>query len=192
MKGIYMFFANGFEETEALATADILKRGGVPVKMVSVHDDKYVTSAHNVTVITDMTYGEFKATTDFEASGKNDVMIFPGGMPGSTNLAAKKDLMDLMRRHYDEGGTVAAICAAPSVVLSLLPDISGKKMACYDGFGDVLVGKGAEYLREGTVTDGRIITGRGPGFAFDFGFAILEYLRGKDAADEVRKGMLLL
>lgn len=192
MKGIYMFFANGFEETEALATADILKRGGVPVKMVSVHDDKYVTSAHNVTVITDMTYGEFKATTDFEASGKNDVMIFPGGMPGSTNLAAKKDLMDLMRRHYDEGGTVAAICAAPSVVLSLLPDISGKKMTCYDGFGDVLVGKGAEYLREGTVTDGRIITGRGPGFAFDFGFAILEYLRGKDAADEVRKGMLLL
>ena len=192
MKGIYMFFANGFEETEALATADILKRGGVPVKMVSVHDDKYVTSAHNVTVITYMTYGEFKATTDFEASGKNDVMIFPGGMPGSTNLAAKKDLMDLMRRHYDEGGTVAAICAAPSVVLSLLPDISGKKMTCYDGFGDVLVGKGAEYLREGTVTDGRIITGRGPGFAFDFGFAILEYLRGKDAADEVRKGMLLL
>ena len=191
MKGVYMFFANGFEETEALATADILKRGGVPVKMVSVHDDKYVTSAHHVTVITDMTYGEFKATTDFEASGKNDVMIFPGGMPGSTNLAAKRDLMDLMRRHYDEGGTVAAICAAPSVVLSLLPDISGKKMTCYDGFGDVLVGKGAEYLREGTVTDGRIITGRGPGFAFDFGFAILEYLRGKDAADEVRKGMLL-
>lgn len=192
MKGVYMFFANGFEETEALATADILKRGGVPVKMVSVHDDKYVTSAHNVTVITDMTYGEFKATTDFEASGKNDVMIFPGGMPGSTNLAAKRDLMDLMRRHYDEGGTVAAICAAPSVVLSLLPDISGKKMTCYDGFGDALIGKGAEYCKEGTVTDGRIITGRGPGFAFDFGFAILEYLRGKDAADEVRKGMLLL
>ena len=119
-------------------------------------------------------------------------MIFPGGMPGSTNLAAKKDLMELMQRHYDEGGTVAAICAAPSVVLGLLNGISGKKMTCYDGFEGPIVGKGAEYCKEGTVTDGRIIPGRGPGFAFDFGFAILEYLKGKDAADEVRKGMLLL
>lgn len=187
-----MFFANGFEDIEALATADILKRGGIPVKMVSIHDDKYVTSAHNATVITDMTYGEFKSTTDFGSSDKNDVMIFPGGMPGSTNLAAKKDLMELMQRHYDEGGTVAAICAAPSVVLGLLNGISGKKMTCYDGFEGPIVGKGAEYCKEGTVTDGRIITGRGPGFAFDFGFAILEYLRGREAADEVRKGMLLL
>lgn len=187
-----MFFANGFEDIEALATADILKRGGIPVKMVSIHDDKYVTSAHDATVITDMTYGEFKSTTDFSDADKNDVMIFPGGIPGSTNLAAKKELMELMQRHYDEGGTVAAICAAPSVVLGLLNGISGKKMTCYDGFEGALVEKGAEYRKENTVTDGRIITGRGPGFAYDFGFAILEYLRGREAADEVRKGMLLL
>ncbi len=191
MKGVFLFLANGFEETEALATADVLKRGGVDVKTVSIYDDKYVTSAHKVTVIADMTYGEFRSTTDFEDAGKDDVMIFPGGMPGSSNLAGKADLMDIMKHHYEHGGTVAAICAAPSVVLSLLPDIAGKTMTCYDGFEDALVAKGAVCTKNGTETDGRIITGRGPGFAFDFGFAILTYLKGESAAAEVRKGMLI-
>ena len=191
MKGVCIFLANGFEETEALATADVLKRGGVNVKLVSVHDDKYVTGTHKITVIADMTYGEFRSTADFENTDRNDMMIFPGGLPGSTNLAAKRDLMEIMVRHYAEGGAVAAICAAPGVVLSLLPDISGKRMTCYDGFETALVEKGAVYTKNGTETDGKIITGRGPGFAFDFGFAILTYLRGESVTAEVRSGMLI-
>ena len=191
MQGIYLFLANGFEETEALATADVLKRGGVNVKTVSIYDDKYVTSAHKVTVIADMTYGEFKCTTDFENTDRTGVMIFPGGLPGSSNLAGKKDLMEIMLRHYAEGGTVAAICAAPGLVLSQLPDLAGKAMTCYDGFEGDIVAKGARYSKNGTETDGRIITGRGPGFAFDFGFAILTYLKGEAATAEVRKGMLI-
>ena len=186
-----MFFANGFEETEALATADVLKRGGIPVKMVSVHDDKFVTSSHHVTVVTDMTFGEFTACAGTGKASAKDMMIFPGGLPGSTNLAAKRDLMEIMIRHYAEGGAVAAICAAPGVVLSLLPDISGKRMTCYDGFETALVEKGAVYTKNGTETDGKIITGRGPGFAFDFGFAILTYLRGESVTAEVRSGMLI-
>ena len=108
MKGVYLFLANGFEETEALATGDVLKRGGIPVKTVSIYEDKYVTSAHNVTVVADLTFGEFKAAAGSSCSGKNDVMIFPGGMPGSTNLADKTELMELMQKHYAEGGAVAA------------------------------------------------------------------------------------
>lgn len=191
MQGVYLFLANGFEETEALATADVLKRGGVDVKTVSIYDDKYVTSAHKVTVIADMTYGEFKCTADFENTDRTGVMIFPGGLPGSSNLAGKKDLMEIMLRHYAEGGTVAAICAAPGLVLSQLPDLAGKAMTCYDGFEGDIVAKGARYSKNGTETDGRIITGRGPGFAFDFGFAILTYLKGEAATAEVRKGMLI-
>ncbi len=191
MKGVYIFFANGFEETEALAAADVLKRGGVPVKTVSIYDDKFVTGAHNITVIADMTYGEFKATTDFSESGKKDVMIFPGGMPGATNLAGKKDLMELLQRHYAEGGAVAAICASPGVVLSMLPDLNGKTMTCYDGFEDALTAKGVNYTKNGTETDGNIITGRGPGFAIEFGLAVLAYLKGEEKAAEVRKGMLI-
>ena len=103
-------------------------------------------------------------------------MIFPGGMPGSANLAAFDKLMDIMRQHYAEGGTVAAICAAPSLVLSNLEDIRGKKMTCYDGFEDKLIAKGAEYVKEGVVKDGNIITGRGPGWALEFGLAILAHI----------------
>lgn len=191
MKGVYLFLANGFEETEALGTADVLKRGGIPVRMVSVHDDKYVTSSHNVIVIADMTYGEFRSTAEMSGTDATDVMIFPGGIPGSTNLAAKKDLMEIMQAHYAEGGTLAAICAAPSVVLGLLPDLSGKTMTCYEGFEGPLVEKGVKYSRNGVETDGRIITGRGPGLTLEFGFAILSFLKGKDAADEVRRGMML-
>lgn len=186
-----MFFADGFEETEALATADVLKRGGIPVKMVSIYDSKSVTSSHNVTVTADMTFGEFKASTDLEAAGKEDVMIFPGGMPGSTNLAEKAELMELMQKHYAAGGTVAAICAAPSVVLGLLPDLAGKTMTCYEGFQTSLEDQGVHYSRNGVVTDGRIITGRGPGLSISFGLAILAYLKGDKAADEVKSGMML-
>ena len=138
-----------------------------------------------------MTYGEFKATTDFSESGKKDVMIFPGGMPGATNLAGKKDLMELLQRHYAEGGAVAAICASPGVVLSMLPDLNGKTMTCYDGFEDALTAKGVNYTKNGTETDGNIITGRGPGFAIEFGLAVLAYLKGEEKAAEVRKGMLI-
>ncbi len=191
MKGVHMFFADGFEETEALATADVLKRGGIPVKMVSIYDSKSVTSSHNVTVTADMTFGEFKASTDLEAAGKEDVMIFPGGMPGSTNLAEKAELMELMQKHYAAGGTVAAICAAPSVVLGLLPDLAGKTMTCYEGFQTSLEDQGVHYSRNGVVTDGRIITGRGPGLSISFGLAILAYLKGDKAADEVKSGMML-
>jgi 4-methyl-5(b-hydroxyethyl)-thiazole monophosphate biosynthesis len=118
-------------------------------------------------------------------------MIFPGGMPGSANLAAFPKLMDIMQQHYAEGGTVAAICAAPSVVLSLLPGLEGKKMTCYDGFEEALAAKGAEYVKEGVVTDGNIITGRGPGWAVDFGLAILTHIKGQEIADKVKAGLML-
>ncbi len=191
MKGVYLFLANGFEETEALATGDVLKRGGIPVKTVSIYEDKYVTSAHNVTVVADLTFGEFKAAAGSSCSGKNDVMIFPGGMPGSTNLADKTELMELMQKHYAEGGAVAAICAAPSVVLSRLPGLSGKKMTCYDGFEKPLLEHGVKYAGNDVETDGNIITGRGPGLSIPFGLAILAYLAGDEKAAEVKAGMML-
>ena len=139
----------------------------------------------------ELTFGEFKASTTFGACLPTDVMIFPGGMPGSSNLAAFGKLMDIMQQHYAEGGTLAAICAAPSVVLGLLPDLQGKKMTCYDGFEDALTAKGAEYVKEGVVTDGQLITGRGPGWAVEFGLAVLAKLKGQETADKVKAGLML-
>ena len=97
-----MFFADGFEETEALATIDMLRRGGIDVKMVSITEDKKVTSSHNIPVFTDLTFSEFKASADFSITSTKDVMVFPGGMPGSTNLAECNELMEIMLKHYAE------------------------------------------------------------------------------------------
>lgn len=191
MKGVYIFLADGFEVSEALTTVNMLRRGGVNVKTVSIYDDRIVTSSNRIPVVADMAFGEFKASTSFGPCLPSDVMIFPGGMPGSSNLAAFGKLMDIMQQHYAEGGTVAAICAAPSVVLSLLPDLTGKKMTCYDGFEEALMSKGAEYVKEGVVSDGDIITGRGPGWAVEFGLAILAKLKGQEVADKVKTGLML-
>lgn len=191
MKGTYVFLADGFEVSEALTTVNMLRRGGVNVKTVSIYDDRIVTSSNRIPVVADMAFGEFRASTTFGACLPTDVMIFPGGMPGSSNLAAFSKLMDIMKQHYEAGGTVAAICAAPSVVLSLLPDIQGKKMTCYDGFGEALTAKGAEYVKEGVVVDGTMITGRGPGWAVDFGLAILAHIKGQETADKVKAGLML-
>lgn len=191
MKGTYVFLADGFEVSEALTTVNMLRRGGINVKTVSIYDDRIVTSSNRIPVIADMSFGEFKSSTSFGGSLASDVMIFPGGMPGSANLASFGKLIDIMKKHYEDGGTVAAICAAPSLVLSLLPDLNGKKMTCYDGFEQALVDKGAEYVKDGVVIDGNIITGRGPGWAVEFGLAILSHVKGQAKADEVKAGLML-
>ena len=191
MKGTYIFLADGFEISEALTTVNMLRRGGVNVQTVSIYDDRIVTSSNRIPVIADMAFGEFRASTSFGPCLKTDVMIFPGGMPGSSNLAAFGKLMDIMQQHYAEGGTLAAICAAPSVVLGLLPGLEGKKMTCYDGFEDALTAKGVEYVKEGVVIDGNIITGRGPGWAVEFGLAILSHVKGQEIADKVKAGLML-
>ena len=191
MKGTYVFLADGFEISEALTTVNMLRRGGINVKTVSIYDDRIVTSSNWIPIIADMAFGEFKASTSFGPCLPSDVMIFPGGMPGSANLAAFGKLMDIMQQHYTEGGTVAAICAAPAVVLTLLPDLEGKKMTCYDGFEAELTAKGAEYVKEGVVTDGNMITGRGPGWAVEFGLAILAHVKGQETADKVKAGLML-
>ena len=191
MKGVYIFLADGFEVSEALTTVNMLRRGGVNVKTVSIYDDRIVTSSNRIPVVADMAFGEFRASTSFGPCLPSDVMIFPGGMPGSSNLAAFGKLMDIMQQHYTEGGTVAAICVAPSVVLTLLPDLNGKKMTCYDGFEEALTAAGAEYVKEGVVVDGQVITGRGPGWAQDFGLAILAKLKGQEVADKVKAGLMI-
>lgn len=191
MKGVYIFLANGFEEVEALAPVDILRRSGIDAKTVSIHNDKYVTGAHKVTVVADMTYGEFKAVLELEGTDESDLMVFPGGLPGSQHLADKTELINMMRLHYAEGGSVAAICAAPGLVLSQLSGINGKHFTCYDGFEVAAVAKGGIYEKKPTVTDGNIITGRGPGCAIEFALALVSHLKGEEVASAIRSSMMI-
>lgn len=191
MKGNYIFLAEGFEEIEALATLDVLRRGGIDVRIVSITDNEIVTGAHGLTVIVDWTRDLFEERAEFDGTSEKDVLVFPGGMPGTKNLAEDVKLMELMKRHYAEGGTLAAICAAPGLVVSQIPSLKGKRFTCYDGFETAPIAKGGEYFKTPCVADGNLITGRGPGCAVDFALAIVEHLKGSALAQEIRASMMI-
>ena len=189
MKGVYIFLADGFEDVEALATNDVLRRGGVDTTLVALTDDPFVESSHGVTLGADAFLPEID--TDHAGTTAADVMIFPGGMPGSKNLAACTPLIELMRAHYAAGGSVAAICAAPGLVLSQLDGLEGVEFTCFEGFEDALLAKGAIYTPQPAVRSGRIVTGRSAGHAVSFGLEILRGIKGDETAARVRHAMYL-
>ena len=191
MKGVNIFLADGFEDVEALATNDVLRRGGVATRLVALTDDPQVESSHGILVTADAFLPELDAR--HEGTTADDVMIFPGGMPGSRHLAACTPLVRLMQEHYAAGGTVAAICAAPGLVLSQLgPDVlAGVNFTCFEGFQDDLIAQGARYTPAPAVRSGRIVTGRSAGHAVSFGLEILRGLQGDAAADKVRHALYL-
>lgn len=181
MKKTFLFLANGFEEIEALATVDVLRRGGIELVSVSIHPQREVTGAHGVSVLADMVLADIKEE-DAEC------LIFPGGMPGAKNLGEEARLIAWMQKHYDQGKWLAAICAAPALVFSQLKASKKYKMTCYPGFESYL--ENALVQTDGVVVDEKIITAKGPAFAVDFGLTVLEHLTSGELAAEVAAGML--
>lgn len=175
MSNVAVFFATGYEEIEALTVVDILRRADIDTKMVSVTGEKQVTSSHKVTVEMD----ELLENMDFSAI---DVLVLPGGLPGTTNLEACEPLMKQLDAFVADGKLVAAICAAPSI-LGHRGFLKGKKACSSPGFESQL--DGAQIVDKPAVIDGDIITGRGMGAAVPFGLAILEKLKGRAAAEKV-------
>lgn len=177
---VYVFLANGFEDVEALAPVDILRRGGVDIKTVSVTGSEYAESAHGVTIKADLTFEE-------AGFGDADLLMLPGGMPGAANLNAHEGVRKALTEQYARGGRIAAICAAP-MVLGGLGMLRGRRATCYPGFEKYL--DGAIYTEELCTVDGNITTGRGPAAALPYAYTILESFVGKDTADEIRRGMI--
>lgn len=172
MNKIAIFFATGFEEIEALTVVDILRRAEESVEMVSITGERRVTSSHGVEVTVDKVFSEI----NFD---ETDVIVLPGGMPGTKNLEAFGPLMEQVDAFVKAGKLVTAICAAPSI-LGHRGHLKGKKACSFPTFEDHL--EGADVKQKPAVIDGNIITGRGMGAAIPFGLAILEKLQGKDAA----------
>ncbi len=189
MKGIRIFLADGFEDVEALGVCDVLRRGGLEVELTAISDTPTVRSSHGVVVVPDAYLSDIDVSE--AGTGAGDIMIFPGGMPGSKSLAQCGELISMMKSHYAAGGTVAAICAAPGLVLSRLDGLEGVEFTCFDGFEDSLIAKGAKFRPEPAVVCGRIITGRSAGHALSFGLAILRALRGEAVAAEVSRSLYL-
>ncbi|MBQ8202653.1 MAG: DJ-1/PfpI family protein [Clostridia bacterium] len=177
---IYVFLAEGFEELEAMAPIDILRRGNAEVKTVSVTDDKTVTGSHGIPVICDITAKEI--TTD-NLQG----VILPGGMPGTLNLEKSDAVQELLDYCSSNNLLIAAICAAPSV-LGHKELLKGKKATCFKGFEKDLIG--AFVSDEKVVEDQNIITSCGAGAAYDFGFRILSFLeKNNEKAEEISASM---
>lgn len=181
MKTSYLFLAPGFEEVEAVAPVDVMRRAGMPVKTVSITPgEPVVTGAHGVGYVADMTIDMLPALPEAEW------LILPGGMPGATNLLGCKPLAAMLTAFP---GNIAAICASPSVVLGSLGLLKGRRATCYPGmeeYADGAVMTGAHVER-----DGRFVTAQGPAWAVAFGAAIVEISMGAAKAAEVLDGMLV-
>ncbi len=188
MKGTFIFLADGFEEVEAIATFDILRRAGIDARTVSIYDNSLVEGAHGLQLISDLCWEDFELNAGSDAD-HDDFMIFPGGMPGAKNLAEFSPLMETLAAHYAAGGGVAAICASPAVVLAAQgKTFSGCEMTCYDGFEGALAQAGICHKAQGSVTCGRVITGRGPGYAAEFALEIVAAVKGRESAAAIEAG----
>ncbi len=178
---IYVLLADGFEEIEALAPVDILRRAGLPVKTVGI-TGKAVCGSHGIPVTADV--------TPDEATEKLDLLVLPGGMPGAANLDQSPAAEALLRRAIDEGAHIGAICAAP-FILGKRGLLQGKRAVCYPGFEGELCG--ATLCGEGVhvVTDGKITTAIGMGAASEFGLALLQALGHEDKATKIADAAFL-
>jgi 4-methyl-5(b-hydroxyethyl)-thiazole monophosphate biosynthesis len=182
MAKVYVFLADGFEDIEALAPIDILRRGGMEVITTSVMPSDVVVSAHGVSVLADALFDDIPTFDDA------DLMVLPGGMPGAANLFAHKGLCQALLNQQERGGRIAAICAAPAVVLAPLGILDGKRATCYPGFEQAFVN--TDYTANLVTVDGLVTTACGPGAAMAFGYELLAQLGAGTTAEALKEGMM--
>ena len=172
---VYIILGKGFEEVEAIAPYDMLKRGGVDVQFAGI-GGKVVEGSHGISVCAEA------AIEEIDSTGA-EMIIVPGGLVGVDTIMGSETALDAIEAAYGAGVKVAAICAGPSV-LARLGITDGKRAVCYPGI-EVKMGSAQMTQETSTVVDGDVITGRAAGAAIDFGLRVLEELRGREAADKV-------
>ena len=177
---IYMFLANGFEEVEALCPLDILRRAGLDVTTVAVGGGELVVGSHGIAVQADIPDTLYRDATP-------DMIILPGGMPGTKNLDESRVVDTALRAAAASSAPMAAICAAP-MVLGKRGYLKGKRAICFPGFEQYL--DGATIADTRVVRDGNTVTAAGMGVALDFGLALVALLKGEDAAADLRRAVL--
>ncbi|MBR2869249.1 MAG: DJ-1/PfpI family protein [Clostridia bacterium] len=173
---LYMFFAEGFEEVEAIAALDVIRRAGIEIKSVAV-DSLTVHGSHGISVVCDMTVYDIKDYKDIEG------IILPGGMPGTTNLYDCVEVHKAIEFCAQNRKLLCAICAAP-LILGRKGLLEGKEAVCFPGFEDEL--KGASISKNFVCTDGSIITAKGMGSAVNFGLAVVAAIKGQAFADNLK------
>lgn len=192
MKNALVFLADGFEEIEALTPVDYLRRAGVEVFTVAVpsktmNDPYIVISSHDVPVIADLKFEEFQE--DFKED-LPDLIFIPGGMPGSSNCARNEELLNFIKKCFENQKQVSSLCAAPALVLSKTGILKGKNWTCYPGMEENVEPEDVEdsthFENVPFVTDGNLTTGRGPGAAEEFAMELVKILCGQEVADKIK------
>lgn len=174
---IYMFLADGFEEVEALCPLDILRRAGLEVTTVGIGGKDVIRGAHGIIVHADIPDVMYRDSTP-------EMLILPGGMPGSKNLDESRIVDSALRASARKGAYLAAICAAP-MVLGKRGYLEGKKAVCFPGFEEHLIGATVDGEKT-VIRDGNVITAKGMGAAFDFGLELVKALKDDGTAEKIR------
>ncbi len=183
MPNVVILMAQGFEEMELVITADILRRAGVDVFMTSIEEQADpITGSRGIRMLPDQ-------TIDRAAPESIDMLVLPGGLEGTRRLADSDRVIDLVRQVHKLGKPVAAICAAPAVLVKA-GVVAGRRVTCHPGAIEHMVG--VVYQTHRVVVDGQIITSRAAGTTFEFAFQLVEMLCGKQKVKEVNRGTLAL
>lgn len=176
---VYIILGEGFEEIEALAPCDLLRRGGVQVALAGIGDYE-ITGGRGISVIADCLLEDIDL-------GNTDMIVVPGGLGGVETIEGTPLALNVIKSACDMGKLVCAICAGPRV-LAKAGVLEGKRAVCYPGMENEMTG-GVMTQEASVIRDGNIITARGAGAGIDFGLALLEALNGKDAADKVKNSI---
>jgi 4-methyl-5(b-hydroxyethyl)-thiazole monophosphate biosynthesis len=180
MANVYIFMADGAEEVEAMTQVDVLRRAGDRVTTVSIMDSKKILGAHDIMFHADAMFED----VDFS---DGDLFVLPGGGVGTEHLENHEGLRRLLKKNYEAGKQVAAICAAPRY-FGALGFLQGKKAVVYPGLEDRLTG--AEVLQAAAVTDSNVTTGHGPGAAFDFALELVRVLHGDQKVKQLKEELV--
>ncbi len=188
-KKAIVFLAEGFEEVEAVTPIDYLRRAGVEVTVAAVGHERAVKSSRGLSLIADTTVAELSAISGRWSPMAWDVVLLPGGMPGASNIAASAPCAALLKACAASGKVIAAICAAPAVVLGPLGILAGRKFTCFPGMEkEVSLGHWSE---DRVVVDANLITSRAAGTAGEWARAVVAKLLGEEAAQKVSRAVLL-
>lgn len=177
---VYMLLGTGFEETEAIAPLDLLRRAGVQAATVGING-KVVCGSHKIGIEADMEIGEMDLTN-------LDMIVLPGGLGGVASIKASQPALEAVRFAWENGKYVAAICAGPTI-LAQLGITDGKNATCYPGCESQM--GSANMVQAAAVTDGKVITGTSAGCAVPFGLALIAALKGQEAADAIAKQIVI-
>ena len=178
---VYMLLGTGFEETEAIAPLDLLRRANVDILTVGING-KIVYGSHNIGVEADIELSQVDLTN-------LEMVILPGGLGGVASIRASEEAMNIIRFAYENDKFTCAICAGPTV-LADLGITDGKKATC---FPSCATGMGAADMQENaaSVIDGKVVTGTSAGCAIPFGLSLIEALKGKEEADRIAKQIVI-